>query len=52
MRDETVEQSRGNGLVLRCDFDVKPGKYLVRAVIRDLEGRQTTAQNAIVEEEK
>jgi hypothetical protein len=36
-------------VVIRTDFDVKPGAYLVRLVVRDAEGQQITAENAAVE---
>jgi VWFA-related protein len=50
MRDQTLEQTRANGIVLRTDFDVEPGKYLVRVVVRDLEGEALTTQNVVVGE--
>jgi VWFA-related protein len=34
--------------VIATDFDVKPGAYLVRLVVRDAEGQQITAENAAV----
>jgi VWFA-related protein len=33
-------------VVISTDFDVKPGSYLVRLVVRDAEERQVTAENA------
>jgi VWFA-related protein len=35
-------------VVISTDFDVKPGAYLVRLVVRDAEERQVTAENASV----
>jgi VWFA-related protein len=35
-------------VVISTDFDVKPGTYLVRLVVRDAEERQVTAENAAV----
>lgn len=50
IRDEIFEQARVQGVAMHADVDVKPGKYLVRIVIRDVEGRQTAARNLVVEE--
>jgi VWFA-related protein len=50
MRDAVLEQSREKGVVFRTDIDVKPGKYLVRVVIHDVEGNQTSARNVTVGE--
>jgi VWFA-related protein len=36
-------------VVIATDFDVKPGSYLVRLVVRDAEARQISAENAAVE---
>jgi len=47
--DETVEKRLGNGLTIRSSFDVKPGTYSVRLVVRDAEGQMMTAQNGTVE---
>ena len=30
-------------------FEIKPGKYMVRQVIRDSEGAQMAAKNGVVE---
>jgi VWFA-related protein len=35
-------------VVISTDFDVNPGAYLVRLVVRDAEERQVTAENAAV----
>jgi hypothetical protein len=47
--DETVEKRLGNGLTIRSSFDVKPGTYSVRLVVRDAEGQLMTAQNGTVD---
>ena len=49
LKDETVEKRLDGGLTLRSSFDVKPGTYSVRLVVRDLEGQQMSAQNSAVE---
>lgn len=38
----------GSGLDVRSNFDVKPGKYLVRLVVREEEG-QIAAENSAVQ---
>jgi VWFA-related protein len=44
----TYERLSRSGLALKSSFDVKPGKYLVRLVIRDAEGSQMAARNGAV----
>ena len=34
---------------MRTSFDVKPGGYLVRLVVRDAEDRQMSAQSGAIE---
>jgi len=49
LRDETLEKKLGQGIIVRRSFDVKPGAYLVRLVVRDAEGQMMSAQNGAVE---
>jgi VWFA-related protein len=49
LKDETVEKKLDGGLSIRTSFDVKPGNYAVRLVIRDTEGQLMSAQNGVVE---
>ncbi|MGO9126891.1 MAG: VWA domain-containing protein, partial [Terriglobales bacterium] len=35
LKDETLEHKLGSGITMRTSFDVKPGGYLVRLVVRD-----------------
>jgi len=46
--DATYSKLSRTGLVMKSSFDVKPGKYLVRQVIRDSEGAQMAAKNGAV----
>jgi len=47
LRDETVRGlAREPPIVITTEFDVKPGAYLVRLVVRDDESRLITAENA------
>lgn len=48
-KDETLERKLRSGLTLKTDFDVKPGTYLVRLVVRDSEGKLMSAENGSVE---
>jgi VWFA-related protein len=46
--DKTVERLSRSGFTLKSSFDVKPGTYLVRMVVRDAEGSQMAARNGAV----
>lgn len=48
LKDETLEKKMGSGITLRTSFDVKPGNYLVRLVVRDAEGQLLSAENDAV----
>jgi len=47
LRDETLAKM-GPGLSVKSNFDVKPGSYLVRLVVRDAEG-QIAAENGAIQ---
>jgi len=49
LKDETLQAKVGSGITLTTSFDVKPGSYLVRLVVRDKEGRLMSAENGAVE---
>src|SRR6266849_3274264 len=46
--DTTFERLSHSGFTLKSSFDVKPGTYLVRLVVRDTEGAQMAARNGAV----
>jgi hypothetical protein len=48
-KDETLEHQLASGITLKTSFDVKPGSYLVRLVVRDSEGQLMSAENGTVE---
>jgi len=48
-KDETLENKLGPGITLKTSFDVKPGSYLVRLVVRDKEGQLMSAENGAIE---
>lgn len=49
LKDETLQARLNSGITLRSDFDVPPGKYVVRLVVRDSAGQTMAARNAAVE---
>ncbi len=49
LRDQTLESARNLGMMVKESFDVPPGAYVVRVVVRDSEGRAMAAQNEGVE---
>jgi VWFA-related protein len=49
LKDETLERKLASGITLKTSFDVKPGSYLVRLVVRDAEGQMMSAENGTVE---
>ena len=46
--DASIERLGHSGFVVKSTFDLKPGKYLVRQVVRDIEGPHMAARNGIV----
>ena len=49
LRDSSLERYLQTGITIRTLFDVKPGTYLVRAVVRDSESAQISGLNRTVE---
>ena len=48
LRDITYERLSRSGFTVKSSFDVKPGTYLVRQVVRDDEGALMAARNGAV----
>ncbi|MGB9468727.1 MAG: VWA domain-containing protein [Candidatus Acidiferrum sp.] len=46
--DKTFDRLAHTGLVMKSSFELKPGKYMVRQVVRDSEGAQMAAKNGAV----
>jgi len=46
--DTTYDRLNKTGLTMKSSFDLKPGKYMVRQVVRDSEGAQMAARNGAV----
>jgi VWFA-related protein len=49
LRDDTLARLARTGVTVRTNFDVKPGDYVVRLVVRDSKAAQLSAENGIVE---
>jgi VWFA-related protein len=49
LRDETLEQLSRTGMTIRTNFDVKPGDYAVRLVVRDSQTAMLSSENGAVE---
>jgi hypothetical protein len=49
LKDQTLESKLNSGITVRSSFDVKPGSYLIRLVIRDSEGQLMAAANGTVD---
>lgn len=49
LRDDTLAKRLDNGLTVRSSFDVKPGGYMVRLVVRDSEGQLMSASNGALD---
>jgi VWFA-related protein len=49
LKDESLANKLGAGITVRSAFDVAPGSYFVRIVVRDAEGQKMAALNGAVE---
>jgi hypothetical protein len=49
LKEETFAARIDNGIALKTSFDVTPGSYIVRLVVRDSEGQTMAARNGVVE---
>jgi hypothetical protein len=49
LKDETLENKLGSGITVKTSFDVTPGSYLVRLVVRDAEAQLLSAENGAVQ---
>jgi VWFA-related protein len=48
LRPQTLATLDASGLTVRTTFDVTPGNYTIRVVVRDAEGQQMAARNGAV----
>jgi hypothetical protein len=49
LKEETLEARLAAGLAIKTSFDVIPGSYVIRLVVRDSEGQLMTARNGVVQ---
>jgi VWFA-related protein len=49
LRDQTLENVLASGINVRTNFEVAPGSYVVRLVVRDAEGQTMAARNGAIE---
>jgi VWFA-related protein len=49
LKDETLATGMANGIAVRSSLKTKPGRYLVRVVVRDAEGQEMAALSGAVE---
>jgi len=49
LRDDTLARLSRTGVTVRTTFDVKPGDYVVRLVVRDSKAAELSAENGMVE---
>ena len=49
LRDETFQKLAHSGVTVRTSFDLKPGDYVVRLVVRDSNAALLSAENGVVE---
>jgi VWFA-related protein len=47
--DPTLEKVLTSGITVKSNFDVAPGSYVIRLVVRDSEGQTMAARNGVVE---
>jgi len=49
LRDDTFQRLSRSGVTVRTSFDLKPGDYVVRLVVRDSNAAALSAENGVVE---
>jgi len=49
LRDSTLSRLIQSGITLKTEFDVKPGTYLVRQIVRDSEASQLASLSRTVD---
>jgi VWFA-related protein len=49
LRDQTLASEGGPSVAVKSNFDVKPGTYMIRVVVRDAEGQRMSAASSAVE---
>ncbi len=49
LKDATLDRLHQDGVTVKTNFDVKPGGYLVRLVVRDAKDSQIASRNGVVD---
>lgn len=49
LRDQTLNVLSTNGISVPANFEVTPGNYTIRVVVRDAEGQMMAARNGVVQ---
>ena len=49
LRDETFQKLTHSGVTVKTSFDLKPGDYVVRLVVRDSNAALLSAENGVVQ---
>ena len=49
LRDDTLQRLAHSGVIVKNSFDLKPGDYVVRLVVRDANAALLSAENGVVE---
>lgn len=49
LKDSTLESGVSAGIAVKTSFDVTPGSYVIRLVVRDAQGQMMSAANGAVE---
>jgi hypothetical protein len=49
LKDATLEKLSHTGMTVKMGFDVKPGGYIVRLVVRDSKASVLSAKNGVIE---
>jgi VWFA-related protein len=49
LKDATLEKLHSSGVTVKSSFDVKPGGYMVRLVVRDAKASQLASRNGVVD---
>ena len=47
LKDDTLASRLGSGITMKSSFEVKPGGYVVRLVVRDVEGQISATNDSI-----
>jgi hypothetical protein len=49
LKDATLQRLTQTGMTVKIGFDVKPGGYIVRLVMRDSKAANLSARNGVIE---